>query len=487
MRKTHLLIVVGVVCGPLAALALSMSDNIEKDKTGIIVLPGATPDQVAPASTLASDSITAETTPSGPMSSPATTTAATATAAAAGPPTSGYTLVYSDEFNDGALNEADWYHRILKEKRENGYATAANVSLASGSLRLKYSRQDVTGDSAPDYVGSGVISRNLFGYGYYETRAKLFQGTLGVHTSFWSLGLRRGFSSQGVDPDIEADMDAEKIPEFNEILEIDGFEHQSREYMNGGTITHVKIRDTQRYSLTENQLGIRWDEWNTYGYEYTPDSIRFYVNGSLIFTSYINAADNLYNPMQFWLTALPLPEGIQGIDNSQLPGYSFFNYFRFYRKSYPGANLLGNGNFDATSSTTDTPSSLEAPPSWIESYDKDRSNLVFDQPHEGTRLLLHSGTSPYHVSTKQNLQFLPNGTYTLTAWVKSSGGQTRAEMRVLNFGGTEIAKAIPAGNSWIQLTIPNIQVTQNKATIAFTSEANANQWIRVDGVKLSLN
>jgi hypothetical protein len=89
------------------------------------------------------------------------------------------------------------------------------------------------------------------------------------------------------------------------------------------------------------------------------------------------------------------------------------------------------------------------------------------------------------VTTKQNLKFIPNGTYRLTARVKSSGGQTQALMRVLNYGGTERTVTLPTTNSWTLVTIDNIAVTSKSATIAFTSTAGANQWIKVDDVKFT--
>lgn len=97
-------------------------------------------------------------------------------------------------------------------------------------------------------------------------------------------------------------------------------------------------------------------------------------------------------------------------------------------------------------------------------------------------------TAAYSASRYQDLTGLPNGTYTLSAWVKSSGGQSIARIYVKNFGGTELVSSInTAIPNWTQVTIPNIQVTNGKATIGMYQVANAGNWINVDDFSLTKN
>lgn len=94
----------------------------------------------------------------------------------------------------------------------------------------------------------------------------------------------------------------------------------------------------------------------------------------------------------------------------------------------------------------------------------------------------------YSASRYQNITGLPNGTYTLKVWVKSSGGQSTAQIYVKNYGGTELDAAINTSiSSWTQITIPNIQVTNGKAQIGLYSVANAGNWVRVDDWSLVKN
>ena len=97
-------------------------------------------------------------------------------------------------------------------------------------------------------------------------------------------------------------------------------------------------------------------------------------------------------------------------------------------------------------------------------------------------------TAAYSASRYQDLTGLPNGTYTLSAWVKSSGGQSVARIYVKNFGGAELVSSInTAIPNWTQVTIPNIQVTNGKATIGMYQVANAGNWINVDDFSFTKN
>ncbi|WP_239014463.1 cellulase family glycosylhydrolase [Archangium violaceum] len=98
----------------------------------------------------------------------------------------------------------------------------------------------------------------------------------------------------------------------------------------------------------------------------------------------------------------------------------------------------------------------------------------------------HYKTVPYHVFTYQPLSGLANGTYTLRAWVYSSGGQTRAEMHAKDFDGTGTILRLPVAktSAWTQVSIPNIQVTAGQLTIGFLSDAPAYSAFYFDDVEV---
>ncbi|MFI8221428.1 hypothetical protein [Streptomyces sp. NPDC085932] len=423
-------------------------------------------------------------------SSAALTVSQAVPAAAANPPVLppalaaayGSTPAFADEFNDGDVNENDWYYRITGPYN-NAYMHKDEVDESGNALHLAYNKRDVSGDGVPDYVSGGLISRHNFGYGYYETRAKLYAGTAPLHTSFWSMGLRKDMKGAGGDPRINEDIANGILPENNQIFEIDGFEHDTGPHPDvidmGNYPQSVGTTKVRVGKQPAADLGINFADWNVYGYEYTPQSIKFYINGVQIGPTIDNVATKYqYNPMNLWLTALPYYPAAQSVS----AGSSDFDYVRYWNKPLDGANLLGNGSFDAVPVNA---ADLWIVPGWIESYSPPASAIATDVVSNGTRSLIHKSSSAYTVTTKQNLTHIPNGTYKLKAKVQSSGGQTSVRMRVLNHGSSEVSVPVPTGSTWMDIEIPNISVTNNKATIAFTSNASANQWMRVDAVSFA--
>lgn len=80
---------------------------------------------------------------------------------------------------------------------------------------------------------------------------------------------------------------------------------------------------------------------------------------------------------------------------------------------------------------------------------------------------------------------VPNGKYTLSAYVQSSGGQSSAKMFAKDFGGSEqsVSIAAAAGN-WTKKAVENITVTNGKITIGFSTAGSSSQWIAVDDIEL---
>ena len=94
----------------------------------------------------------------------------------------------------------------------------------------------------------------------------------------------------------------------------------------------------------------------------------------------------------------------------------------------------------------------------------------------------------YVVTTHQLFSNIPNGTYTLRAWVKGSGRQTQADMFARNYGGPDKFAAIgitPGGprGPWALLQLDGIQVSNGQCDIGFKSDATGSgQFIYFDDV-----
>ena len=94
-----------------------------------------------------------------------------------------------------------------------------------------------------------------------------------------------------------------------------------------------------------------------------------------------------------------------------------------------------------------------------------------------------TSTDDYDATIAQSLTGLPNGSYTLSAWVKSSGGQTQAELYVSGFGASELTSSLTkALSSYTQVSIPGIAVSSGKAELGVRTHATAKQSLTFDDV-----
>jgi len=68
---------------------------------------------------------------------------------------------------------------------------------------------------------------------------------------------------------------------------------------------------------------------------------------------------------------------------------------------------------------------------------------------------------------EQSITNLPNGTYSLAVWAKSSAAG--ASLSAKNFGGSDTTVAIPSGTNWAQVTLPSLTVTSGKLDLSAAS------------------
>ena len=80
---------------------------------------------------------------------------------------------------------------------------------------------------------------------------------------------------------------------------------------------------------------------------------------------------------------------------------------------------------------------------------------------------------------------LPNGVYTLKAWVRSSGGQRVARLYASGHGGAEVAHAIAGPiEKWTEVTLPGIRVDTGAVQVGVYSEGKDGEWLGLDDVSL---
>ncbi|WP_260405452.1 RICIN domain-containing protein [Paenibacillus sp. 598K] len=98
-----------------------------------------------------------------------------------------------------------------------------------------------------------------------------------------------------------------------------------------------------------------------------------------------------------------------------------------------------------------------------------------------------AGTSgPASAYIGQTITGLDDGAYTMTARMRSSGGQSSCIMEVKDYGGATRQAACPVTTAWTTVTIPDIQVVSGKATLGFyAANTSSAQWADVDQVSFT--
>ncbi|RXZ82640.1 glycosyl hydrolase family protein [Paenibacillaceae bacterium] len=241
-------------------------------------------------------------------------------------PGSGYTLEFEDEFEGTELNNDLWYYRT----GSNSYTDnkKENVSVSDGKLRIAL-KKEPEGSGGKPYSGGGIITKPLLGYGYYETRFKQWDKA-GFHSSFWIAGMNQRVTVLDGDQLYSPSTDYQ-------VNEIDGFEIETsapKEILTAAHYwwpedTHLVYVPYTTYEEVDSS-----DDYHTYGMEWTPTKIKYYVDGRMFREEYYpgpHGAGTQGRGQHLWLTSLVYQ---MPVDDEHLPAEVTYDYFRFYTKDY---------------------------------------------------------------------------------------------------------------------------------------------------------
>ena len=353
-------------------------------------------------------------------------------------PPAGYQLLLDEEFEGDALNTDLWVYRAGSTNKKE------NVRVADGKLYIDYYKVD-DNKTKSSYTGGGVITKETFPYGYYETKAKVYTGARGLHTSFWTAGHSTGMPY---------------LPHRNSVLEIDGFEFDSQDnsepkgYYNlhHWWATHGSF-GSKAYDIDTDGDKTNSDEF-VIGFEYLPGKIVYYCNGVKVGET----ANDVYGAENVWLTALAWTEQIDPskindamADENGLFGSSEYDYFKFYQKKLKGVNLLSNGHFEYSKmENTNIP-----PRCYYTTGTAINQKTPF--AHSGICAAAINGGS----TLGQCIYYVAEGNYTFEGYFKAKEN-TVARMVVYDKRGNEI-KSIPlsAGLEWTKVSMTDIAITDS--------------------------
>lgn len=237
------------------------------------------------------------------------TVTVTATPAAADPPASGYTLVFSDEFNGTAPDTAKWNYRT--DVKAGSAQLPGNVTVGGGlmTINLKAESPPVSGKN---WSGGGLVSKRALRYGYYETRAKL-PSVGGWHTSFWMMA-GDGSTTFGDERRTEID-----------VLEQDSVNVRT---MHSGVHAWNGTGDGGYHPGTTYDTGLDLRQWHTYAADWSETSVKFYVDGQLRYTAPYTPDQWTHDYLNIWLTSIAYPQTANGPSTAQ------FDYVRYWQKDY---------------------------------------------------------------------------------------------------------------------------------------------------------
>jgi hypothetical protein len=150
------------------------------------------------------------------------------------------------------------------------------------------------------------------------------------------------------------------------------------------------------------------------------------------------------------------------------------------------ASIVHNGGFEADAGYSGSPKNWEK---WTDTSSLEASyGETQSGGHSGAYHGTHWSNQPYRVFTYQYKAGVPNGVYTLSAWVRTGGGQKACSFEISGHGGakTSVNLATPAiaNGQWQKVVIPNISITTGTCTIGFWSDAIAGKWLHFDDVDL---
>ena len=368
----------------------------------------------------------------------------------------GYTLLFEESFKGKKLNENDWRYRI---DRRTGYGymdglnRKENVEVKDGALHVVLNHEKI--DGKWENTGGGIISNHNFGYGYYECLSKPFMAGHGAHTSFWQRG--------GKNPN-------------NNIFEIDSYEIDSKTWVATNNLYFdlpYKGLDRRPWPhRAQVPFSSDKDGWFLDAYEFTPEGVIFYDNGKIVAKA---EWDQLNAHQAVWLTAL---NGVGKVDSTMQPAESVYKYFRYYAKDYPGITILPNGNFEYNQEKYNS----QKPLCWNNEGTNGAIQVIEGDAYLENYKLRIGSPQLYKAGIKQQLEFIMNGEYQLSAMVRSSGGQEAAFIKVSDYGGKDIILKVPTSDKWIKLSIPVIKVSNHQVTISISSQGTGGQWMEVDDV-----
>lgn len=141
------------------------------------------------------------------------------------------------------------------------------------------------------------------------------------------------------------------------------------------------------------------------------------------------------------------------------------------------ASTATNGGFESNGAAVASPSNWTSSGTTAADYTESGGR-------SGTYRLTHYSSAAYTVKTSQTLTGLAAGSYTLSLFVKSGGGQSSVNAGLEGCGGTDRKTFLPVTADWLKIVV-STTVAGGSCTIALSSTASAGNWASFDDVSFA--
>lgn len=195
----------------------------------------------------------------------------------------GYSLVFADDFN-GTTLDSGWNLNTFNDDSSMIKVSDSNYSLSNGKLTLS---SQPTDDGY--YTGTEMFRNDFsFSYGYFEIRAKFAVGG-GNQSAFWA----KANPSHGYGPEIDVFETFGRDDTitscfhswYNNDIAIPGLNTTNATAKNGKmNIQHIRGGITNMEGSNEQTIDTAATQFHTYGCEWTPEYIKYYIDRNLYCT-----------------------------------------------------------------------------------------------------------------------------------------------------------------------------------------------------------
>ncbi len=253
--------------------------------------------------------------------------------AIADPPSPLYGLAWEETFSGSQVDASRWNFRT--DVKALSAQLAANATVDNGQLSLLMKQQAVSGKN---YTGSGVITKQLFGYGYYEVRAKMTTNQ-GWHNSFWMM-IGDGTDTFAAGRYLE--IDVAEIDTQNPNSVPSGLQIWNGQPGSGAIIAGPRC---STYSPGVSTAAA----YHTYGADWREGAIDFYFDGFKYCTIAYSTTTYRQDPVNIWLTALAYRAPVTvGGTPQYYDNVRFFKRDQYVMNGRYGYSESGAGWLDST-------------------------------------------------------------------------------------------------------------------------------------------